>query len=151
VAKRSSQNPRLNLTPIKNQGTTDWIATPYSDVPVPLTYLSPSAPLRLLTCSGRLKLTRSLGEVIRMSGELMLRRGWCCKDWEPVVNDVFWRGCLLSRNLRGCGFSACACSFLWYATMKLKIIYLFCFHLVCTVIICNLRSSLQMPSQGVMS
>jgi len=37
---------------------------------------------------------------------------------------MMWRGCLLSRNLRCCGFSACACSFLWYAMMKLKIVYM---------------------------
>jgi len=40
---------------------------------------------------------------------------------------VFWRGCLLSRNLWGCSFVVVfrhVLTFLWYAMMKLKIVYL---------------------------
>jgi len=130
------------------------LASPSSDAPVPLTYPSPSAPLCLLKYSGRLKLTGSLGEVIRMNGELALSWGWCCIDWEPVVNDVFWRGCLLSRNLRGCGFSACACSFVIYndeSQNSIFVEWLFCFHPVYNAIIRSLPSSLQTPTQRVMS
>jgi len=31
----------------------------------------------------------TLGEEIENSGELALSSGWCCINWEAVVNNVF--------------------------------------------------------------
>ena len=55
---------------------------------------------------------------------------------------------MLSRNLRGCGFSACACSFVIYngeSQNSIFVEWLFCFHLV---YIRSLPSSLEIHLRG---